>query len=313
MEAQWTPEREVTPELAAGLIGRQFPTLGAASIARLGVGWDNVAYLVGEQYVFRFPQRSLAVPLLETESRLLPSLAPRLPLAVPRPLFVGEPSADYPWPFQGYERIPGRPACGAGLDAEARARAAAPLGRFLRALHDFPVEEAALLGAPGDTLGRADLPRRVRQTRERLAEVRARGLGAESPALDAVCAEAEAEAAPSRARRAALVHGDLYARHLLVDADGAPSGVIDWGDVHLGDAALDLSIAFAFLPAPARPAFFSAYGEGPHEALDDATLRRARLRAVFYAVTLLLYGTDIADADLVREARVTLGHLDPHQ
>jgi aminoglycoside phosphotransferase (APT) family kinase protein len=40
-----------------------------------------------------------------------------------------------------------------------------------------------------------------------------------------------------------LCHGDLHVRHLLVDGDGSAAGVIDWGDLCLADAAVDLSIA----------------------------------------------------------------------
>ncbi|MCH7839494.1 MAG: phosphotransferase [Planctomycetes bacterium] len=43
------------------------------------------------------------------------------------------------------------------------------------------------------------------------------------------------------AKSTTLVHRDLYARHMLVDDDGRPCGVIDWGDVHVGDPAIDLS------------------------------------------------------------------------
>ena len=46
---------------------------------------------------------------------------------------------------------------------------------------------------------------------------------------------------PSRADFAPVfVHGDLYSRHLLVDDAGRPCGVIDWGDCHVGDPAVDL-------------------------------------------------------------------------
>jgi len=311
MQPQWAPEREVGPELALALVTRQFPAVAAGglpAIARIGVGWDNVAYLVGGRYVFRFPQRALGVPLIETEARLLPALAPRLPLPVPVPIFVGRADAAYPWPFAGYEWLPGRTACGAALDDGARERAAAPLGGFLRALHAFPPDEAAALGAPGDLLGRADVAKRVRQTRERLAEARARGLVVGSAALDAICHEAEALAGAGADPEAppALVHGDLYVRHLVVDGGGALAGVIDWGDVHLGHPALDQSIAFTFLPPRARRAFFAAYGATPSERL----LRQARLRALFYATTLALYATDVGDADLAREAAVAFGFLD---
>jgi aminoglycoside phosphotransferase (APT) family kinase protein len=65
-------------------------------------------------------------------------------------------------------------------------------------------------------------------------------------------------------------------------------GVIDWGDVHLGDPALDLSIAFSFLPPGARAAFREAYGP-----IDAATWDRARFRALHYAVLLSDYGADV--------------------
>jgi aminoglycoside phosphotransferase (APT) family kinase protein len=37
-----------------------------------------------------------------------------------------------------------------------------------------------------------------------------------------------------------LIHGDLGPGHILI-RDGAVTGIIDWTDSHLGDAALDLS------------------------------------------------------------------------
>lgn len=46
----------------------------------------------------------------------------------------------------------------------------------------------------------------------------------------------------------------------LVDDAGAGSGVIDWGDVHLGEPALELSIAYGFLPPTAREDFFDGLG-----------------------------------------------------
>jgi aminoglycoside phosphotransferase (APT) family kinase protein len=94
---------------------------------------------------------------------------------------------------------------------------------------------------------------------------------------------------------------DLYARHLLVDDSGRVCGVIDWGDAHLGDPALDLSIQFAFLPPEARPAFEAAYGE-----LDADTRRRARFRALFSGTMLVHYGASSGDEALVEAGRWAL-------
>ena len=54
----------------------------------MGAGWDNTAYLVNGEWVFRFPRRTIAVPLLEAEGRVLPKLAPRLPLSDSAPRMV---------------------------------------------------------------------------------------------------------------------------------------------------------------------------------------------------------------------------------
>lgn len=79
----------------------------------------------------------------------------------------------------------------------------------------------------------------------------------------------ELSATPMPAMPHAWTHGDFYARHLLYHR-GHLAGVIDWGDVHLGDPAVDLSIAFSFLPPEAREDFKHAYGE-----IGEATWQRA--------------------------------------
>jgi aminoglycoside phosphotransferase (APT) family kinase protein len=269
----------VDAALARALLEEQFPRLAPARVALLGEGWDNHVFAVDEEWVFRFPRRAAAVPLLEAELRLLPRIAPRVPLAVPLPELRGSPGPRFPWPFAGYRRLPGRTAERAGLTPAQRAAAAAPLGGFLRALHALPPA-----GATGDSIGRLDAARLRREIRRRLAD-------AAPPWIDD----------PVRAPRAAvLVHGDLHARQLLFER-GALSGVLDWGDVHQGDPACDLSVAYAFLPEEARPAFFAAYG-----AVDDATARLARLRAVHVSAALLEYARDTADRPLAEEAAAAI-------
>src|SRR5262249_32255145 len=100
---------EVTAGLAGALLKEQVPELAAAPVELLGEGWDNAAFLVDSRYVFRFPRRSVAAPLLAREIAILPLLAPHLPVAVSAPAFVGTPSGDYPWPFAGYRAFEGRP------------------------------------------------------------------------------------------------------------------------------------------------------------------------------------------------------------
>jgi len=297
----WDADVEVTAARAAGLIEGQFPELAPARLEPLGEGWDNVAYAVNGQYVFRLPRRKLGAELMAREARVLPRLAPHLPLPIPLPLFVGEPADGYPYPFAGYAQIPGVTACRAELTDAHRSAVAAPLARSLAALHALPVEDATRAWAPGDDIRRADLAYRVPWLLERMEGM----ASLLEPGEAAILRERIAAFAgtPQGTGPTCWVHGDLYARHLLVDAGTKQlSGVIDWGDVHLGDRVLDLSIAFSFLPPPARAAFRAVYGE----SLDAATWERARFRALFYGIVLTEYGAETGDVAIEAAGRYAL-------
>ena len=98
-----------------------------------------------------------------------------------------------------------------------------------------------------------------------------------------------------------MLHGDLHAAHVLVTEDGDATGVIDWGDVCVGDPAIDVSIAFGALAGPARAAFLAAHG-----ALDAATELRARAIALTLATTLLAYALDQRLSHVEAECRRAL-------
>lgn len=293
MSQPWVAEREMTAELALSLVRAQFPELGAGGIRPFGSGWDNTAYLVDGGIVFRFPRKESTVGLLERETRVLPLLG-RLPLDVPEPRWVGRRTERFPWPFAGYRRLAGVTADAADLSEEERMAAAGPLGAFLAALHAVPVEG---LGLPGDEIGRTAFARRMPELEARLRRLHGRGrIGDPAPWLRLFEGEL-----PGPPPVPAVVHGDLYARHVLVDDGRRVSGVIDWGDLHAGDPALDLSIAYGFLPTRAREAFLRAYGP-----VDARTRRMARLRAAFHSAALAWFADSIQDAALLREALAVL-------
>jgi aminoglycoside phosphotransferase (APT) family kinase protein len=301
MTPPWSAEIEVSVELARGLIETQFPRLAPVDASLAGVGWDNSAISVNGAYIFRFPRRQIAVACLEVEIRLLPAIAGKLPLPISAPTLVGSATGAYPWPFAGYPILGGRTVCAAGLSATDRARNAVTLARFLAALHAIPVDEAAALGASGDTLGRLDLAKRIPAARDLLRRLIEKAVVLDPNPIAAILDRASAQYEP-RVNR--LVHGDLYARHLLVDERNDLAGVIDWGDVHIGDRAVDLAVAHAFLPKHAHEAFWNAYGE-----IEDRTWEVARLRAVWHSLATLLYGSEVGDAELERESRLALQHI----
>lgn len=297
MTQPWEAERVVDPSLALALIREQFPDVGARRAEPFGQGWDNTMLLVDGEWLFRFPRRQVAVHALATEARVLPHIADALPMAVPRPEWIGEPTEAFGWPFIGYRMLSGRTGCGIRLTSDQRMSAAEPLARFVRALHDIdpgPVEP------PSDELARADLAGKRAVAIERLERVQALGIVDDaSPWI-----ERFDEPIPTAPATRVLSHGDLYSRHVLFDDETRPCAVIDWGDVHLGSPLVDLSLAFMLLPEPARARFFAIYG-----GVDDVTLQLARLRGIWHAASELVYAQDVGDADLLTEARRSLEHL----
>jgi aminoglycoside phosphotransferase (APT) family kinase protein len=298
MSKPWEAERLVSPELARALLEDQFPELAPAVVEPLGAGWDNTAYLVNQAYVFRFPRRPIAVDLITRETRVLPRIASQLPLAVPVHAYVGAADERFGWPFVGYPMLPGRTACAAALDERERFTAAESLARFLAVLHAIPT---AGLDLPGDEIGRLDLSRRLPETRERLDEIGRLGLVADIHPLLQILEHASAAPPP---HTGVLVHGDIYALHLLVDDNRHVTGVIDWGDVHVGDPAVDLAVAHSFLPPSAHPAFLAAYG-----AVENSTWHLARWRAVHHSAAITVYAYHTGSADLLREALLALSHI----
>lgn len=308
MHQPWKPEREVSVDLARSLIESQFPDLTPVIVEPFGVGWDNVAYRVNGRYVFRFPQRQLGGDLMAHEVAALPWVAGAVPLCVPNPIYVGRPAGDYPWTFAGYEIVPGRTACRANLSDDQRIAAVPLIARALAALRSLSPAEALKRGVPMDPLERANPDRRTPIVRDRIVDARNFGL-CDARTVDVFHAIVDAALAGPRATPEQFVvcHGDLYVRHLIVDDAGALTGVIDWGDVHLGDPAVDLGLAHTFLPPNAHGEFREAYAReckarDVDVPIDDATWARARFAATVHTTALLVYARDAGDADLAREA-----------
>jgi aminoglycoside phosphotransferase (APT) family kinase protein len=283
---EFDPEHVVGPDQARRLIAEQcFPP---TSLSLLGEGWDNTVWLVDDRWAFRFPRRSIALPGVARELAVLGELAPRLPLPIPVPRWVGEPSDAFPWPFFGAEAIAGRELPEAELSHDARSALGRPLGRFLRALHDARVSAEL----PYDPMGRGDMSTRVPRTVEALLALDGRW----DPPRELRDALEDARRLPPRDEQVAVVHGDLHARHLLVRGD-ALAGVIDWGDVCLGDPAIDLAACWYALPPDGRAEFFAAYGR-----VSEGQLLRARVLAVFMCATLVVHGTHAGLDHVVRDA-----------
>jgi aminoglycoside phosphotransferase (APT) family kinase protein len=136
--------------------------------------------------------------------------------------------------------------------------------------------------------------RRVPAALERLEEVELLGLWGRPASLDGWLPAARELPGPPAS---CVAHGDLHLRHVLVDARGRPTGVIDWGDLCRADPAVDLPLYWSALPPRARGEFVAVYGR-----VDAEALLRARVLAVFLCATLAVYAHREGMRALTREA-----------
>jgi aminoglycoside phosphotransferase (APT) family kinase protein len=279
----WDAEHEVDEAQARRLLAGQFPELALDSVVELAHGFDNTVFVVDGTWAVRFPRRQVAVDLFDKEIRLLPALAAVLPVPVPLPELVGRPQDGYPWPFWGGRLLPGVEIPDAQLPEDGRNRLGTEIGAFLRHLHDPRLADLHGAGLPRDPMRRATPSFRGPIGRGSLDQLVQHGHwrpGSDlDRAFDALLAEGAALGPPTGPE--VLVHGDLHLRHVLVDPDGTPSGVIDWGDACLGDPVVDLFFGYAVLSGRSRDAFFAAYGGVP---TPDRELRGRVLAACLGAV-----------------------------
>jgi len=220
---------------ARAVIREQTP-IAARTVAEFGRGADSVAYLVDDGWVVRFPVVDEARETLRRELALLPMLAPTLPVAIPTVEHVGRRGDELL--FAAYRRLPGEPLTPgrfASLAATAQDEVLAQIAATLGALHAFPIADASSAGVRPELLKGAyheaqrALPQAVESVLDRTDAAR----------LTDALRSYEGD------RTVALLHADIKPAHLLVDG-GRVSGLIDWGDVCLGDPDFDLAVIAMF-------------------------------------------------------------------
>jgi aminoglycoside phosphotransferase (APT) family kinase protein len=291
------PQIEITADLVRGLLRDQHPDLAELPVTFGARGWGNQLWRLGEQLAVRLPWVGQSADvLLLREYEWVPTLAPRLPLTVPVPQRLGAPSERYPRPWIVTTWVPGEPADRAPVTRGAHAAEA--LAAFLSALH-----QPAPTGAPASHDGRGAPVAECRRGFGRLlGQAREHRL---IPDPDAVIAVFEdAVAAPPWTGPPLWLHADLHPANVLT-AGGTLGGVVDFGDLCVGDPACDLAAAWILLPTESIDRFRAAYQSAVERAAVDGTSalpiaegamtgdaiwRRARGWAVIKALVCLLIG-----------------------
>lgn len=188
----------------------------------------------GMHWVLRIPRRPDMLEKIEREARILSLLRPRLPFAVPEWRIVSAELVAYP-KLNDPTAISVDAATGEitwHIDKDSDDFVAA-LGRSLAALHGISVHEAIAAGLRTST---------SKEIRERTAR-------------DIDLVKESFDIAPRLERRwhawldddaswpdhSVVVHGDLYAGHILVNEQNGITGMIDWSEAEISDPSIDFT------------------------------------------------------------------------
>ncbi|MBA3751294.1 aminoglycoside phosphotransferase family protein [Candidatus Dependentiae bacterium] len=247
--------------LVRQLITGQFPQWATLPIEPVKQGgWDNRTFHLGKDMTVRLPSAAEYSPQVEKEHRWLPQLAPFLPLFIPEPLALGNPTKEYPWHWSIYRWIEGETASIERITN--LCNFASMLADFLRALQHIDAVGGPIAGTHnfyrGGSLATYDSE--VRQAVKALQG---------KIDTDAVVAIWNRALSSTWKRSPVWVHGDVSANNLLVHK-GQLNALIDFGCLAVGDPACDLSIAWTLFKGESRKAFRGAL------SLDKETWERGQ-------------------------------------
>lgn len=282
MSHAWVQTIDINQNLARELIASQF-NLKVNIIESLGEGFDNIAYLVNKELVFRFPRRKEGIECMENELALLPLIALKVSFPFSNPQFIGKPSPSYPHIFAGYKLLIGKHLYEVSTPFIKEKNFAIILGNWLKELHSIEIDNKHASLIKGDQSWRLNVEQRLSFCQQKIKQY-------ESYFIQSNIEISDLEKAISNfsdlkfSNKRCYLHGDLYSRHLLVDNNLNPSGLIDWGDTHIGHPGLDLSVLINSLSDDNVKEFINSYGQ-----IDEEVMAVAVFRAFCHSLSLLPY------------------------
>lgn len=278
-EKMHVDEMEIDEGLVRSLLVAQFPHWAELPLRRIEpAGTVNAIFRLGEEYSVRLARREGPTTPGSSEFIWLPKLAPLVPLETPVPIAQGHPNSEYPWFWEIHTWVEGETVPVEEIDV---IQAARDLAGFVAALQQINPSG----GPPGRGIPLAQRDEGFRYWLERFDG---------DPAVSAVWESALA--APPWNGPPVWHHGDLDVRNWLV-RDKRITGVIDWGEMGIGDPACDIMVAWKLHSPAARDAFRE------YLPTDDATWARARGWVVSQAVAVLAYYTPENNPVLYHEAK----------
>ena len=211
-----------------------YPDWVINSISFLGEGDFFQAYLVNNEWVFRFAKHLEARESLKREYYLLPKIAPQISLQIPQPQIV---SFENNPSFSAYRILPDDALSSEiylQLNETEQTACTAQVAFFLNQLHSIETAFAQNCGVKVCDY-QSQYSSLLVEAKEHLFPIIEK---ADCQFIEQVISEyldSEHDFTPT------LLHGDLSPNHVLFDKKtNSVSGIIDFGDMMIGDPAWDL-------------------------------------------------------------------------
>ena len=219
-------------------IHHHFPGLHILSIHQTGEGDNSVAFVINDQYIFRFPKREEVKDQLEKEIKVLPKIRQHLSLAIPEFKFIS-PTLS----FAGHVKIAGISLSYKSyrsLEKKYQLSIQHSLTDFLKQLHQI-----SLSGLQNCGLEVMDMKEEYSNNLFNARRFIFPNISENNQNVISNLFNAYLDDPAHFNYEPALIHNDLSKDHILFDpSTGSLSGIIDFGDMAIGDPDYDFMYLF---------------------------------------------------------------------
>lgn len=295
----WQPDFTITPQhlqhLCENITQQQFTTF-----TKIAEGWDNWIYLANNEIIFRLPRRYIAIALFARENKVLKLINDKVNLAIPNPKYSGFGDSQYPYQIQGYRKLTGKSTIDEHVTFENRVKSVSSFAKFLKCLHDIPLEALYDADIEATVFNRCDFTSISKNFDLRLKELQEHNTLSQNELTRIQDKYKTAKLANPQLTEQCLIHGDLYSRHLLF-ANNKLTSIIDWGDTGINNPAVDLAALYSFFPKESHAEFYAIYGE-----VNQACKDYASFLGIYSTINILNYALDIKNEALYKESKLSL-------
>jgi aminoglycoside phosphotransferase (APT) family kinase protein len=275
MTAPWHQDISYSFNIVKDLISKH-TDISLKSLKLLGNGWDNVVYLINDKYIIRLVKKEAGVSGSVAENFVFARL-PAMPLPIPHIIYKG--LYQHKWPWIIYPIIEGIPLYESDYGESILCNSTDSIALFLKVLHGENVQDYEDLR--GDFNNHMNIEKRIEFAEEKIQKLSF--LNIIQPDNRYYDLLIEARSLIKSPYSPTICHGDFKSAHILFHKKKV-SGIIDWGDTHIGHPSTDLAIIYSFIHPSKREEFKKVY-----ESTDETIWKLAQFRAFWHSLAILEY------------------------